>query len=111
MGGARAHIKAQGLSLVPHQRKLCTEGLLGQHALGMLGRTMIIYDTHSLAGPQQMCYSGLGGGGAYLGEVGPHTFNFISQCVIEARDQRLKLSQLLHRRRKGGRDGHIIDMN
>ena len=52
-----------------------------------------------------MCYSSLGRGGAYLGEVGPHTFNFIGQCVIEPRDQRLKLSQLLHRGREGGREG------
>ena len=29
LGGARGHIKAHGLSLFPHQRKLCTEGLLG----------------------------------------------------------------------------------
>ena len=40
LGGACGHIKAHGLSLFPHQRKLCTEGLLGRHALGMLGRTL-----------------------------------------------------------------------
>ena len=40
LGGARGHIKAHGLSPFPHQRKLCTEGLL---ALGMLGRTLIYY--------------------------------------------------------------------
>ena len=51
LGGVHGHIKAHGLSLFPHQRKLCTEDLLDRHALGMLGRTLIIfYDTHSLAG-------------------------------------------------------------
>ena len=25
----------------PHQRKFCTEGLLGRHALGVLGRTLV----------------------------------------------------------------------
>ena len=36
LGGACGHIKAHGLSLFPHQRKLCTEGLLGRHALGRI---------------------------------------------------------------------------
>ena len=40
LGGASDHNKAHGLSLFPHQRKLCIEGLLGRHALGMLGRTL-----------------------------------------------------------------------
>ena len=40
LGGACGHIKAHRLSLLPHQRKLCAEGLLGRHALGMLGRTL-----------------------------------------------------------------------
>ena len=40
LGGARGHIKAHGLSLFPHQREFCNEGLLDRHALGMLGRTL-----------------------------------------------------------------------
>ena len=40
LGGAHGHIKAHGFSLFPHQRKPCTEGLLGRHALDMLGRTL-----------------------------------------------------------------------
>ena len=39
-GGACGHIKVHRLSLFPHQREFCTEGLLGRHALGMLGRTL-----------------------------------------------------------------------
>ena len=42
MGGACDHNKAHGLSLFPHQSKICTKGLLGRHALGMLGRTLLI---------------------------------------------------------------------
>ena len=34
------HNKGLGLSHSPHQREICTEGLLGRHALGMLGRTL-----------------------------------------------------------------------
>ena len=34
LGGACGHSKAQELFLFPHQRKLCTEGLLGRHPLG-----------------------------------------------------------------------------
>jgi hypothetical protein len=41
LGGACGHIKAFGLSLFPHQRKFCIDGLLGRHALGMLGRTLV----------------------------------------------------------------------
>ena len=40
MGGAIGHIKAITLLLFPHQRKICTEGLLGRYALCMLGRTL-----------------------------------------------------------------------
>ena len=42
LGGARGHSKTYmyELSLFSHQRKLCSEGLLGRHALGMLGRTL-----------------------------------------------------------------------
>ena len=44
LGGVCGHNNAYGLSLFPHQRKLCTEGLLGRHALvGMLGRTLLMY--------------------------------------------------------------------
>ena len=39
LGGGCGHIKAFGISL--HiKRKFCTEGLLDQHALCMLGRTL-----------------------------------------------------------------------
>ena len=41
VGGACSHIKAFWLSHSPHQREFCTEGLLGRHALGMLGRTLV----------------------------------------------------------------------
>ena len=41
VGGACSHIKVFWLSPFPHQREFCTEGLLGQHALGMLGRTLV----------------------------------------------------------------------
>ena len=41
LGGACGHSKTYELSLFPLQRKLCSEGLLGRHALGMLGRTLI----------------------------------------------------------------------
>jgi hypothetical protein len=41
-GGACGHNKAYGLPLFPHQKELRTEGLLGRHALGMLGRTLIM---------------------------------------------------------------------
>ena len=41
VGGASSHIKAFGVSHSHiHQREFCTEGLLGQHALGMLGRIL-----------------------------------------------------------------------
>ena len=40
LGGATGHIKAIILLPFPHQRKVCTEGLLGRHALRMLGRTL-----------------------------------------------------------------------
>ena len=40
LGGGCGHIKAFGISLFTHQRKFCTEGLLGRHALRMLGRTL-----------------------------------------------------------------------
>ena len=42
LGGASDHNKAHGLFPFPHQRKSCTEGLLGRHALGtcMLGKTL-----------------------------------------------------------------------
>ena len=41
LGGATGHIKAITLFPFPHQRKVCTEGLLGRHALCMLGRTLV----------------------------------------------------------------------
>ena len=34
------HIKTFGVFPFPHQRKICTEGLQGQHAFSMLGGTM-----------------------------------------------------------------------
>ena len=43
MGGDCGHIKAYGLALFTYQREFLTEGLLGRHALGMLGRTLITY--------------------------------------------------------------------
>ena len=43
LGGACDHNKAHGLSLFPHQREFCTEGLLGRYALGMLGRTLLLH--------------------------------------------------------------------
>ena len=43
LGGACSHIKALGFSPFPHQKKVCTEGLLGRHALSMLGRTLVLY--------------------------------------------------------------------
>ena len=42
LGGGCGHIKAFGISLFTHQRKFCTEGLLGRHALCMLGRTLAV---------------------------------------------------------------------
>ena len=39
LGVAYDHIKAFSLSPFPHQRKICAEGLQGQHALSMFGRT------------------------------------------------------------------------
>ena len=41
LGVACGHIKAFGLFPFPHQRKICTEGLQGRHALSMLGRTLV----------------------------------------------------------------------
>ena len=35
-----ATTKLLGYPHSPHQREFCTEGLLGRHALGMLGRTL-----------------------------------------------------------------------
>ena len=40
LGGASGHIKAITLFPFAHQRKICTQSLLGQHALCMLGRTL-----------------------------------------------------------------------
>ena len=40
LGRACGHIKAFGVSPFPHQRKFCTEGLLGRHTLHMLGRIL-----------------------------------------------------------------------
>ena len=40
LGGGCGHIKVFGISLFAHQRKFCTEGLLGRYALCMLGRTL-----------------------------------------------------------------------
>ena len=40
LGVACGHIKAFGLFPSPHQRKICSEGLQGRHALSMLGRTL-----------------------------------------------------------------------
>ena len=42
LGGATGHIKAITLLPFPYQRKVHTEGLLGQHALCMLGRTLLV---------------------------------------------------------------------
>ena len=42
-GVAYGHIKASSLFPFPHQRKICTEGLLGRYALSMLGRTLKYY--------------------------------------------------------------------
>ena len=44
LGGVTDHIKAITLLPFPHQRKVCTEGLLGRHALCMLGRTLLTID-------------------------------------------------------------------
>ena len=41
-GVACGYTKALGRFPFPHQRKVCIEGLQGQHALIMLGRTLII---------------------------------------------------------------------
>ena len=41
LGMACSHIRAFGLFPFPHQRKICTEGLQGRHALSMLGRTLM----------------------------------------------------------------------
>ena len=35
------HIKVFGLFTFPHQRIICPEGLQNQHALTMLGRTLM----------------------------------------------------------------------
>ena len=40
LGVVYGHIEAFGLFPLPHQRKLCAEGLQGRHALSMLGRTL-----------------------------------------------------------------------
>ena len=40
LGGVHSHIKAFGFSPFPHQKKVCTEGLLGWHASSVLGRTL-----------------------------------------------------------------------
>ena len=40
LGVACGHIKAFGLFPFPHQRRICSEGLQGRHALSMLGRTL-----------------------------------------------------------------------
>ena len=40
LGVACSHIDAFGLFPFPHQREVCAEGLQGQHALSMLGRTL-----------------------------------------------------------------------
>ena len=45
LGGVCSHIKAFGFSPFPHQKKVFTDGLLGQHALTMLGRTLY-YGNH-----------------------------------------------------------------
>ena len=42
LGGVCDHNKAYGLALFPDQREFRTEGLLDRHALGMLGRTLIL---------------------------------------------------------------------
>ena len=43
-----ATTKLLGYPHSPHQREFCTEGLLGRHALGMLGRALI-YNAHFFA--------------------------------------------------------------
>ena len=41
--------KLLGYPQSPHQREFCSEGLLGRHALGMLGRTLdLYYSYHSI---------------------------------------------------------------
>ena len=52
LGVACGHIKAFGLFPFPHQRRICSEGLQGRHALSMLGRT--------LDSVYQALFSGLG---------------------------------------------------
>ena len=43
-GGAWYHIKAFIPTPLPHQRKIITEGILGQYALGILGRALHFLD-------------------------------------------------------------------
>ena len=43
MGMACGHIKAFSLFPFPYQRKICTEGLQGRHAVNMLERTLSLY--------------------------------------------------------------------
>ena len=45
LGGACGHNKRYGLSLFPHHRKLCTEGLLSRHATAdvIIMCTLLVY--------------------------------------------------------------------
>ena len=51
LGVACGHIKAFGLFPYPHQRKICAEGLQGQHAshVSMLGRTLDRIDVKEIS--------------------------------------------------------------
>ena len=42
LGVACGHIKALGFFPFPYQRKICSEGLKGQHALRMLGKILYV---------------------------------------------------------------------
>ena len=54
-GMACGHIKDLGLLPFPHQRKICTQGLLGRHALSMLGRTLTLVSV-PFAHKTKVCY-------------------------------------------------------
>ena len=51
LSGACGHSKTYEISLFPHQRKLSSEGLLGRHALGLLGRTL---EQHKARGEERI---------------------------------------------------------
>ena len=92
LGGACGHIKVHihvcGLSLFPHQRKLCTESLLGRHALGMLGRTLCYIcickfnNTCSLTFNSCMYYSPCTGSEVPAGYVAQAIHGFVEELVV-----------------------------